>query len=238
MRSLWEKEVEDIRIVHYTDVPKPWSCPVTSYLYPVCEWWINANRTPENHDAKTGCLPAVGCGGSDPGLAGVNEKYAGASLLVATILTSLSHVQYVEGCIALHVTLRRLHPEIPSVAFVVHNTKPELAAKYSSAVQRMKASGLQVVEIHGLTDAPSYSGGHTGTWIGQTTKFVLWQLTHIKRVFYMDNDVMLLGDIKPFLDRCKVGSDTDNKVWMCARKQDSKANREKWCSIYWQASAF
>eukprot|EP00961_Rhodomonas_salina_P132344 1781098-Rhodomonas_salina.3 len=109
---------------------KPYAQAKTLALAPVetqARMSSNANR-----DVNPGC--GEGCDEADAGLATVNDKYAGASILVITILTSVAHMQYVDGCIALHVMLRRMHPDIPAVALVVNNVQPELAAVHSAAV--------------------------------------------------------------------------------------------------------
>jgi hypothetical protein len=173
--------------------------------------------------------------GNPGGLADVNAKYAGVSVLVATMLTSVSHDGFVDGCIALHHALFYHDRSIPSVAFVVNEVSPALVSKQRAAVARMREAGLEVVEIDGLADGAGYNGGESGTWIGQTSKFMLWQLTAIKRVVYMDNDIVLRGSIKSLLQKCAVGK---NSAQLCAGKQDSDWNREHWCTIYWQASVF
>eukprot|EP00961_Rhodomonas_salina_P029468 397097-Rhodomonas_salina.1 len=44
MKPFWDKEKADIRIVHYTDAPKPWACKPSMPIYSLCEWWIKAER--------------------------------------------------------------------------------------------------------------------------------------------------------------------------------------------------
>eukprot|EP00961_Rhodomonas_salina_P132343 1781098-Rhodomonas_salina.2 len=87
-----------------------------------------------------------------------------------------------------------------------------------------------------MSDGTGYRGGYTGTWIGQTTKFMLWQLTRIQRVLYLDNDVVLVGSIEGALRECSVGR--TSTALLCARKTDSAWNRAHWCSIYFEASVF